>query len=138
MIIKFQCQNCFHPLEIDDTHIGQTVDCSVCLKPTAVVPLTAAKNIMAVKNTEKPNMLRHVMKWLTIGWTAFCLLGIGGCSLIGLVTSASQTANVAPNDTGPAVAFIGILLLSIIMWFGIWVIGAIPCAVIWLVGKKNQ
>ena len=89
-------------------------------------------------DVKKPNMLRHVMKWLTIGWTAFCLLGMGGCSVMALVTSASQTASAAPNDTGPAVAFIVVLLFSIIMWFGIWLVGAIPCAVIWLVGKKNQ
>ena len=85
---------------------------------------------------EKPKMLRHVMKWLTIGWTAFCLLGLGGCSLMSLV-AASQTAT--SNDAGSAgAAFIMVLLFSIIMWFGVWIVGAIPCAVIWLVGKKNQ
>ena len=92
---------------------------------------------MNTNNSEKPEMFRHVMKWLTIGWTVFCLLGIGGCSVIDLV-AAAQTTPVNGDTDAMGAAVIVTMLFTIILWFGVWILGAIPCAVLWLVGKQKQ
>jgi hypothetical protein len=130
-IIKKTCEHCGGSVEFDGNE----------LKPNEnrLIPCPHCKNEMLLSRpSEKKQFLSPIMKWVVIGWTLFCIFGLGGCVVLDAVIAGSPTNGHKTDPTVSGLAFMGTGFFSFLFWAFAWFVIAIPCTVIWLVSRKKD
>jgi hypothetical protein len=76
--------------------------------------------------------MRTAAKWIGIGWSIFCLIGV----IVGLANVSQQSVQPTSElaQAGQAVG----LGCGMAMWVGIWAAIALPALLIWVVSSKQQ
>jgi hypothetical protein len=104
-------------------------------KPSQPVPVSLKVPPM-IPSPRKPFPFRAITKWIVIGWTAFCGLGLGFGLFTMTVEEARHPTLGSSDQFESAGAFLG-FGFGLFIWFIIWAIVAVPAGLIWLVTKKE-
>jgi hypothetical protein len=148
------CQHCNGQIEFDASGFekGETcnIECPHCRLETVIfvpvsrkplsVPPPVPQPMARLQPVKKPKTFSEIVAILCLigffGWTALCGFGV----LLGLVaTGQSEAVNpvLTSNDqTSRAFGTIG-FVIGMGMWFGIWLFGALPTFMIWMMTRKR-
>ncbi|WP_051309007.1 hypothetical protein [Desulfogranum japonicum] len=84
-----------------------------------------------IENDEKPSAINRTAKFIAIGWTILCFIGV----IIGLVAVGEQTYGMT-NEYELAGASIG-ATIGIGIWFMIWAFLTVPATIIYFLTRKT-
>jgi len=99
--------------------------------PRQAIPVTVKTEVPIKIVGPGEGVPQKIAKWVTIGWSLLCLLGV--CSGILNVASKSQPTYSGYEGAGQLIG-IG---CGMAIWFIIWAVIAVPSLVIWLLTRKT-
>ena len=99
--------------------------------PRREIPITVKGEVPVKVVAPREGVSQKIAKWVTIGWSLLCLLGVG----YGILNIA---ANSEPTygEFEEAGQFLGIGC-GLAIWFIIWSVIAVPALVVWLLTRKT-
>lgn len=153
-LVTCRCQICNGAIEFDDNDLNgretASVPCPHCTMDTIIfappvpkrvsppikpkIPLDRPMHLIPATATKPGPVLYKVMRSMVIAWTLFCILGMGGCSLVSFLNGT----DAQNKGTEPGLVIIFGLIGSAIWWLFVWIIVAVPCATIYMVSKKKE
>jgi hypothetical protein len=144
------CQHCDGHIEFDASHAGESVTCPHCGQETNLfVPQQQQQSQQLAPPPAMPRSPRVTKTPKSVGeivslicliafftWTALCGLGV----LLGFFAVAQgEQANpvITGNDQIARTAGTVGFLIGLGFWFMIWLFGAVPTFMIWMMTRKR-
>lgn len=139
--VKTMCQHCSGHIEFDAAQLERPeilIECPHCHSHTMIgVPRPPPiPPLPVLKRPSTPFPFRSLAKWVVIGWTALCAVGVGYGFLNVIWSEVRHPVLGSSNQFESAGAAIG-FGMGLFFWFVIWGIVAIPAGLIWLITKKD-
>ena len=151
--VTCRCQHCDGNIEYDSSHCGESVPCPHCgLETNLYIYETPLKALPKESNASPPPLPRphketkpsksfgEVVSLLCLiaffGWTALCGLGV----VFGFFAVAqSEQANPVITSNDQSAKTFGTIgfLIGLGFWFMIWLFGAVPTFMIWVMTRKK-
>jgi len=145
--IHFECPKCAQHIEAPEVMARELIECPTCKEmievpsrsreanPPQAAPVPP-KVPPVIPSPRKPFPFRVITKWIVIGWTGLCAIGVGFGFLIMSAEEARHPMLGSSDQFESAGAFLG-FGFGLFVWFIIWAIVAMPAALIWLVTKRD-
>jgi len=132
MITKIFC-SCGQPIEVNG-NVGQEFNFPSCNNRLTLSPSTP---IRIPKTPKSFKEIIHIISLIGfIGWTILCAWGVV-IGIFNIALSEQITPTITSNDQLSQTAGTLGFIIGMGMWFGIWLDGAVPTFMVWIMTRNN-